>query len=54
MNNNKFSIIFDGNYFFFKTLYVIPRTKKIQLENDEDVAIYIRKLSTDFDAISRF
>jgi 5'-3' exonuclease len=51
MNNNKFSIIFDGNYFFFKTLYVIPRTKKIQLENDEDVAIYIRKLSTDFASV---
>lgn len=51
MNTNKFSLIFDGNYFFFKTLHVIPKIRERILEDEEDLDIYIKKLSTDFASI---
>jgi len=49
MNKNKYSLIVDGNYFLFRTLYVLPssfRGTEI-LGADEDIETYIRKLATD-------
>ena len=44
------TFVIDGNYFLFRTLYVLPhRTKKKQLlTNEEDCNAFMRKLATDF------
>lgn len=49
MNKTKYSLIIDGNYFLFRTLYVLPSSFKGGeiLGTDEDVETYIRKLATD-------
>jgi len=53
-NNRQHTLVFDGNYFLYKTMYVIPkeRGKKI-LETDSNRKIYIRKLAMDFAAEMR-
>ena len=44
------TFVIDGNYFLFRTLYVIPsRTKKKGLlSTDEEVQSFVKKLATDF------
>jgi len=44
------TFVIDGNYFLFRTLYVIPsRSKKAGLlGTDEDVQSFVKKLATDF------
>ena len=44
------TFVIDGNYFLFRTLYVIPsRSKKAGLlGTDEDVQTFVKKLATDF------
>ena len=44
------TFVIDGNYFLFRTLYVIPsRSKKTGLlGTDEDVQSFVKKLATDF------
>lgn len=47
---NKHTLLIDGNYFLFRTLYVLPRSSKSKalLENKEDVNSFMLKLATDF------
>lgn len=47
--NSKYTLIIDGNYFLFRTLYVLPNTFKSDeiLGSSDDMAIYARKLATD-------
>jgi 5'-3' exonuclease len=44
------TFVIDGNYFLFRTLYVIPSRskKKGLLGTDEDVQAFVKKLATDF------
>ncbi len=44
------TFVIDGNYFLFRTLYVIPsRSKKAGLlGTEEDVQAFVKKLATDF------
>ena len=46
--NKKHTLVIDGNYFLFRTLYVLPRNKGKILETKADVGIFVRKLATDF------
>ena len=47
--NGKYTLVIDGNYFLFRTLFVLPGTFKSDeiLGSSDDVAIYIRKLAMD-------
>lgn len=44
------TFVIDGNYFLFRTLYVIPSRskKKGLLSTDEEVQSFVKKLATDF------
>ena len=44
------TFVIDGNYFLFRTLYVLPRkSKKAEmLGTEEDTKVFMRKLATDF------
>ena len=44
------TFVIDGNYFLFRTLYVLPRkSKKAEmLGTEEDSKVFMRKLATDF------
>jgi hypothetical protein len=44
------TFVIDGNYFLFRTLYVLPRKSKKEgmLATDEDAIVFMRKLATDF------
>lgn len=44
------TLVIDGNYFLFKTLYVLPHMTKSKdiLASKKDMAIFMRKLATDF------
>ena len=44
------TFVIDGNYFLFRTLYVIPSRSKEKglLGTDEDVQTFVKKLATDF------
>lgn len=44
------TFVIDGNYFLFRTLYVLPKKSKKEgmLATDEDAALFMRKLATDF------
>ena len=44
------TFVIDGNYFLFRTLYVLPRKSKKEemLGTDEDAIVFMRKLATDF------
>jgi 5'-3' exonuclease len=44
------TFVIDGNYFLFRTLYVLPRKSKKSemLGTDEDASVFMRKLATDF------
>jgi 5'-3' exonuclease len=44
------TLIVDGNYFLFRTLYVLPRRSKSKplLETDEEMQLFMSKLATDF------
>ena len=44
------TFVIDGNYFLFRTLYVLPRKSKKSemLGTDEDAIVFMRKLATDF------
>ncbi len=44
------TFVIDGNYFLFRTLYVLPRKSKKSemLGTDEDATVFMRKLATDF------
>jgi 5'-3' exonuclease len=46
----KYTLLIDGNYFLFRTLYVIPPAKKGQqaLSTEKEIGVYLRKLATDF------
>ena len=46
----RYTFVIDGNYFLFRTLYVLPRkSKKTEmLATDEDAIVFMRKLATDF------
>lgn len=48
MKSSRYTLIIDGNYFLFKTLYVMPRTSGELLKSDEDAEVFMRKLATDF------
>ena len=50
MKTVRHTLVIDGNYFLFKTLYVIPymtKSKEI-LSTKKDMQTFIRKLATDF------
>ena len=44
------TFVIDGNYFLFRTLYVLPRKskKKELLGTEDEVQTFMRKLATDF------
>ncbi len=45
------TLVIDGNYFLFKTLYVLPhmtKSKKDILASKKDMKMFMRKLATDF------
>jgi 5'-3' exonuclease len=44
----KHTLVIDGNYFFFRTLYALPRGKGKLLDSENDIGIFIRKLAIDF------
>lgn len=48
--NGRHTLVIDGNYFLFRTLYVLPRGSKSKslLESNEDVQSFMSKLATDF------
>jgi 5'-3' exonuclease len=48
MTKDKFTLVIDGNYFFFRTLYVLPGMSSQKLKTEKEVGIYVRKLATDF------
>lgn len=50
MRSDRHTIIFDGTYFLFRTLFILPRrNKKVSfLEDKEDQEFFMRKLITDF------
>ena len=47
---SRHTLVFDGNYFLFKTLYVLPHMTKSKeiLSSKKDMITFIKKLSTDF------
>lgn len=49
-NSSKHTLIIDGNYFLFRTLYVLPRKSKNipLLDTTEDMQNFMSKLATDF------
>ena len=50
MKTVRHTLVIDGNYFLFKTLYVIPymtKSKEI-LSTKKDMQTFMRKLATDF------
>lgn len=49
-NSSKHTLIIDGNYFLFRTLYVLPRKNKTSaiLDTKEDIKNFMSKLATDF------
>lgn len=48
MTKDRFTLVIDGNYLFFRTLYVLPGMNSAKLETEKEVGIYVRKLATDF------
>ena len=48
--SGRHTFVIDGNYFLFRTLYVLPRKSKKGelLGTDEDAQSFMRKLATDF------
>jgi 5'-3' exonuclease len=51
MNRNiRHTLVIDGNYFLFRTLYVLPRAgkSKLMLDSDQDAQSFMTKLATDF------
>ena len=44
------TLVIDGNYFLFKTLYVLPHMTKSKdiLSSKKDMGVFMRKLATDF------
>ena len=50
MKTVRHTLVIDGNYFLFKTLYVIPYMTKSKdiLSNKKDMQTFMRKLATDF------
>lgn len=44
------TLVVDGNYFLFRTLYVLPKTSKSKslLDSDDEVQSFMAKLATDF------
>ena len=48
--NGRHTLVIDGNYFLFRTLYVLPRRSKSKslLETNEEVQSFMSKLATDF------
>jgi len=48
MTKEKFTLVIDGNYLFFRTLFVLPGMSSQKLGTDKEVGIYVRKLATDF------
>jgi 5'-3' exonuclease len=48
--NGRHTLVIDGNYFLFRTLYVLPRRGKSKslLETNEEVQSFMSKLATDF------
>ena len=47
---SRHTLIVDGNYFLFRTLYTLPRRSKSKplLETDEEIQSFMSKLATDF------
>lgn len=50
---SKYTLVFDGNHFLFKTMYVIPTDKGKILQTEKDIDVYVRKLSMDFASLVR-
>lgn len=51
MNKNiRHTLVIDGNYFLFRTLYVLPKgsKSKLMLDSDQDSQAFMAKLATDF------
>jgi 5'-3' exonuclease len=46
--NGRHTLVIDGNYFLFRTLYVLPKPKGDILGTKKDMQVYMRKLATDF------
>ena len=48
--NGRHTLVIDGNYFLFRTLYVLPHRSKSKslLESNEEVQSFMSKLATDF------
>lgn len=49
VKNGRHTLVIDGNYFLFRTLYVLPKPSKGKdiLGTKKDMEIYVRKLATD-------
>jgi len=48
MANNRYTLLIDGNYFLFRTLFVNPSSRSGELLADENsIAVFVRKLATD-------
>lgn len=45
--NGRHTLVIDGNYFLFRTLYVLPKPKGDILGTKNDMQVYMRKLATD-------
>ena len=45
--NGRHTLVIDGNYFLFRTLYVLPKPKGDILGTKKDMQVYMRKLATD-------
>lgn len=51
MASKRHTIVLDGNFFLFKTLFVLPRNKKNSLmDTEEDQTVFMQKLSQDLAA----
>lgn len=51
MNRNiRHTLVIDGNYFLFRTLYVLPKSgkSKLLLDSNQDAQSFMAKLATDF------
>ncbi len=44
----KLTLLIDGNYFLFRSFYVLPKSSSKALDNKKDMDIFMRKLSIDF------
>lgn len=52
---NKMTFIIDGNYFLFRSFYVLPKSSGKALDTKKEMDVFIRKLSIDFTSeIRRF